>query len=69
MLSLAITAINSQSIRVATYNIRFDNPGDSLDLWKNRYPYVADLIRLYDFDIFGTQEGLKHQLEESEDNA
>jgi len=63
-LSLAITVIDAQSIRVATYNIRYDNPGDTLDLWKNRSPYVADLIRLYDFDLFGTQEGLKHQLED-----
>jgi endonuclease/exonuclease/phosphatase family metal-dependent hydrolase len=49
---------------VATYNLRYDNPGDSLDLWKNRLPVMADLIQLYDFDIFGTQEGLNHQLED-----
>lgn len=61
--------VDAQTIRVATYNIRFDNPRDTLDLWANRAPYVADLIRLYDFDIFGTQEGLKHQLEFIKDHA
>jgi endonuclease/exonuclease/phosphatase family metal-dependent hydrolase len=53
-----------QSIRVATYNIRFDNPGDSLDAWPYRYKAVAGLIRFNDFEIFGTQEGLRHQLED-----
>jgi endonuclease/exonuclease/phosphatase family metal-dependent hydrolase len=54
----------TQNLRVATYNIRFDNPRDTLDLWQNRFPYLAGMIQLYDFDIFGTQEGLKHQLED-----
>jgi endonuclease/exonuclease/phosphatase family metal-dependent hydrolase len=58
----------AQTMRVASYNIRFDNPDDSLDRWNNRYPYIADLVRLYDFDIFGTQEGLFHQLEDLKNN-
>lgn len=52
----------AQSFNVATYNLRYDNPGDSLDLWKNRLPVIANMIKFYDFEIFGTQEGLKHQL-------
>ena len=31
-------------------------------------PFIADLIQLYDFDVFGTQEGLKHQLEDLKNN-
>ncbi|MXV52259.1 endonuclease [Pedobacter sp. HMF7647] len=50
------------SIRVATYNLRYDNPADSGNLWKDRSKYVADLIRFHDFDLFGTQEGKKNQL-------
>src|SRR5690606_40996944 len=34
------------------------------DGWKQRYPIIADLIRFHEFDIFGTQEGLYHQLED-----
>ncbi len=64
---LTISAF-SQTLRMATYNLRFDNPGDSLNAWKYRQAYVTDLIQLYDFDIFGTQEGLKHQLEDVKKN-
>lgn len=51
-------------LRVASYNLRYDNPGDSLDAWPYRKETVAKLIRFHDFDIFGTQEVLHHQLEE-----
>lgn len=62
---LMITSIViSQTLQIASYNIRYDNPGDSLDLWKNRHTYVSALIKLYDIEIFGTQEGLRHQLED-----
>jgi endonuclease/exonuclease/phosphatase family metal-dependent hydrolase len=56
--------MSGQSLRVATYNLRFDNPRDSLNAWPHRSDYVTNLILLHDFDIFGTQEGLKHQLED-----
>lgn len=64
LFGLLVLPIDAQSYRVATYNLRNDNPGDVLDPWKVRGPVVADLIRFYDFDIFGTQEGLLHQLED-----
>ncbi len=51
-----------QYLNIATYNIRYDNPGDSLDLWQKRYPSIGGIIQFYDFDILGTQEGLIHQL-------
>jgi endonuclease/exonuclease/phosphatase family metal-dependent hydrolase len=64
LISLHVVSGFPQILRVATYNIRFDNPADSQDLWKNRNPYVGGLIRLYNIDIFGTQEGLWNQLED-----
>ncbi|MBL0884065.1 MAG: endonuclease/exonuclease/phosphatase family protein [Chitinophagaceae bacterium] len=57
-------SIHAQSIIVGTFNIRFDNPRDSGNLWVDRKAYVASLIRFHDFDVFGTQEGLKHQLDD-----
>lgn len=51
-------------LRVSSYNLRYDNPGDSLDAWQYRKETVAELIKFHDFDIFGTQEVLHHQLEE-----
>lgn len=52
----------SQKIITGTFNLRYDNPGDSINAWPNRKDKVADLIRFYNFDCFGTQEGLHHQL-------
>ncbi|MBC9797134.1 endonuclease/exonuclease/phosphatase family protein [Sinomicrobium weinanense] len=54
--------VYAQSLNVASYNLRYDNPSDSLDNWKFRKETVAKLIRFHDFDIFGSQEGLQHQL-------
>jgi endonuclease/exonuclease/phosphatase family metal-dependent hydrolase len=64
---LPLTLINSvmaQNLIVGTFNIRYDNPGDSGNLWVNRSPVCASLIRFHGFDIVGTQEGLKNQLED-----
>lgn len=51
---------------VATYNIRQLNKDDSVagDGWQNRHKVIASLVSFHDFDIFGTQEGFKRQLED-----
>ncbi len=54
----------AQSIKIASFNIRYDNPRDTGNLWVDRAPVVANLIRFHDFDIVGTQEGLKNQLDD-----
>ena len=61
---LTSTALHTkaQSFIVATFNIRYDNRSDSGNLWVNRAPVVANLIRFHDFDVFGVQEALKNQL-------
>jgi len=58
MSSLAFT----QSVKVMSYNIRFDNPADGVNAWPNRIEKVAALIRKYNPDIIGVQEALHHQL-------
>ncbi|MCJ8209139.1 endonuclease/exonuclease/phosphatase family protein [Mucilaginibacter sp. RS28] len=57
-------SVKAQSLVVGTFNLRFDNPADSGNLWVNRAPVVASLIKFHDFDILGTQEGLKNQLDD-----
>jgi len=55
----------SQTINVATFNIRNDNNKQDKaqgDGWERRLPVISNLIRFHEFDIFGTQEGLYHQL-------
>lgn len=69
MMALGVTTLASaqtKTMRVATYNMRYANHDDSLEGngWMQRYPVIAQLVRFHDFDIFGTQEGLYHQLTE-----
>lgn len=54
----------AQQMIIGTYNIRFDNKRDSGNLWVDRAPIVTALLRFHDFDIFGTQEALKNQLDD-----
>jgi len=52
----------AQSNQVATFNIRWDNPNDVGNLWKDRLPHVVDLIKFHKISLVGTQEGLHHQI-------
>ncbi len=63
---IAVTMANvqAQDMVVGTYNLRFDNPKDTGDLWVNRSAAVIALIRFHEYDIFGTQEALKNQLDD-----
>lgn len=54
--------IYAQELTVGTFNIRLQTSGDIGNLWQQRAPLVVDLIRFYDFDILGTQEGFANQL-------
>jgi len=54
----------AQGLTVGSYNIRYANPGDAGNLWTDRAPVVAALLRFHDFDVFGTQEALKNQLDD-----
>jgi endonuclease/exonuclease/phosphatase family metal-dependent hydrolase len=50
------------ALRVASYNLRYNNAGDGADAWPNRKEMVKNLVQHYDFDVFGIQEGLRAQL-------
>ena len=58
------TLSHAQQLTVGTYNVRYDNPGDTGNLWADRAPVVASLLRFHDFDVFGTQEALKNELDD-----
>ena len=55
--------LSAQKMTVMTYNIRFDNPKDSMNAWEHRKDFLRNQIRFYHPDIMGIQEGLKHQLD------
>lgn len=61
-----ILAKDAVEFNVATYNIRQKNDRDSIqgDGWNRRCPVIAQIIRFHEFNIFGTQEGFKGQLEQ-----
>lgn len=62
MAQLFALASFSQTLITGTFNLRYDNAGDTGNLWKDRAPVAAALIRFHKFDIVGTQEGLRNQL-------
>ncbi len=63
---LAITGVvlaqKNSPITVATYNLRYNNSGDGVNAWPNRKDQVKALVQFHEFDIFGTQEALRGQL-------
>lgn len=64
MITSGVFAQKTAPMNVATYNLRFNNPGDGINAWPNRKETVKALIRYHEFDIFGTQEGLIDQLQD-----
>ena len=62
VVGLAYGQQNDLVLRMATYNLRLDTSADSLNAWSYRKDDVKALIRYHDIDVFGTQEGFLHQL-------
>ncbi len=63
-----ISCANSQHLRVASYNIRYNMPSQAKEDsikgigWPQRHPVVTAIIKFHDFDIVGTQECLNYQI-------
>ncbi|HLO88574.1 MAG TPA: endonuclease/exonuclease/phosphatase family protein [Nostocaceae cyanobacterium] len=49
-------------ITVMTFNLRYDKPDPGERQWQNRVGAIASLIKHYQPDLLGTQEGKAHQL-------
>ncbi|MCX6231556.1 MAG: endonuclease/exonuclease/phosphatase family protein [Bacteroidetes bacterium] len=68
MIALIVISFNvfnysySQTIKLITYNIRYDNSGDGLNAWSNRKDFFCNQLKFYAPDIFGIQEGLENQI-------
>jgi endonuclease/exonuclease/phosphatase family metal-dependent hydrolase len=60
--SVAAQYSNDDSIRVMSFNIRYDEPRDGVNAWSNRKTKVADVIRFHKADVVGVQEALLTQL-------
>lgn len=57
-----ILVTHAQTIDVISYNIRYDNPNDKPNDWDSRKDFLIGQLNFYTPDVFGTQEGLVHQL-------
>lgn len=60
----SLSAQPSAPITVASYNLRYNNKGDGENAWPNRKEKVKGLIQFHEFDLFGTQEALRDQLDD-----
>ncbi|MDR2954419.1 MAG: endonuclease/exonuclease/phosphatase family protein [Prevotella sp.] len=63
---LATILSTAQNLKVASYNVRYDNNGDAEkgNGWAQRFPVQCALIKYNAFDIFGAQEVLHNQLKD-----
>lgn len=55
--------LNSQALKVMTYNIRLDLASDGENRWDNRKEMLARQVLFYEPDFMGVQEALHHQME------
>lgn len=62
VLSQPTSAQQPAPMTVASYNLRYNNKGDGINAWPNRKEQVKALIQFHEFDLFGTQEGFRDQL-------
>lgn len=56
------TQKTEQPLRVMTFNIRYNNPGDAENAWPNRKDMVASILHFHHADLVGVQEALKEQM-------
>ena len=54
--------MQSQDLKIMTYNLRYDTQNDGENKWDLRKDFLAQQIQFYNPDFFGTQEGKLHQL-------
>lgn len=62
--STALTTISSPPLRVASYNIRYNNPDDGEHAWPYRKDRVVSTIRFNGAHLIGMQEVLKNQMDD-----
>lgn len=53
----------TESLKMMTYNIRYDNLGDGENTWSKRNVFLSDQVIYNQPDIVGIQEGLQHQVQ------
>lgn len=65
-LVLLVSVVSAQELNIASFNLRNNSPKDyeKNNGWNQRRDVVGEFINLKAFDVFGTQEGKKVQLDD-----
>jgi len=61
-LLIGTVAAAQTPLNVMTFNIRYNNPGDSLNAWPYRKDKVAGTVLFYEAQLLGVQEALYDQI-------
>lgn len=56
----------AQQMNVISFNIRLNTPNDGINAWPNRVEMVSGLLKYHEPDIFGFQEALIGQIEDTQ---
>lgn len=64
LIGLTGTAIGQHFLKVMSFNIRYNNPGDGENAWPNRIDLVNRLFSYHQPDIIGVQEALEGQMQD-----
>lgn len=59
---IATPALAQKELNVMTFNIRYDNKGDSMNAWPYRKDNAASQVLFHKVHLLGVQEALHHQL-------
>lgn len=62
LLAFTVSAQEHQALKIITFNIRYDNPDDGVNSWKNRKEEVFRFLNEEKPDLWGGQEVLHQQL-------
>lgn len=54
--------LSAQSLRVMSFNIRYNNPNDGYNAWPHRQQMVESMIRFHQADLIGIQEAVESQM-------
>lgn len=57
------------AVKVMSFNIRYLNKTDGVNIWENRKEDVKDLIRFYDVELLGVQEAMYEQFTDIKENT
>ena len=59
LLALPVLPVRAGDLSVMTFNLRYPNQADGPDYYWTRKPRVIEVLRRYDPDLVGTQEGMQ----------